>query len=258
MVATYRHRGLRPADVVLASYPKSGSTWLRFALASALSSQEMDFDLVRDVSPPVGDHRDGPLVVPGGGRLIKSHEGPRFVGPRTHRPRVLFLVRDPRDVAVSYFHHLRRIGLAGDDFDVYFDDFVRGRLSSLGSWQAHTRSWLHYAAAADNVMTLRYEDLLADPVGTLIAVDDNYRLGLDEATIRTAIERSTPVGMRAKEASSRWLRAKSVNSEINFVREAKAGGWRDTLAPELSAQLETAARRELLQLGYTLRNAHLP
>jgi Sulfotransferase domain len=240
---------------MVAAYPKSGSTWLRFALAGALTGREMDFDLVRDISPPLGGHRRGPTIVPGGGRLVKSHDLPRFVGSRRNRPRVVLLVRDGRDVGVSYFHHLRRRNTAGEDFAAYWDDYVAGRASVFGSWQDYIRAWLDYARTGE-VLTVRYEDLLADPAAELTRVDDRFGLGLSEAAIRTALDASTPEAMRAKEASSQLIESQTsaATRATSFVRSAKAGGWRDELAPELAARFEAAAGRELAELDYPPRS----
>jgi hypothetical protein len=251
LVIANRHRGLRSADLVVASYPKSGSTWLRFALAGALTGREMDFDLVREISPPLGGHRGGPEIVAGGGRLVKSHELPRFVGSRRNRPRVVLLVRDGRDVGISYFHHLRRRGTAGEDFVAYWDDFVTGRASVFGSWQGYIREWLDYARTGE-VLTVKYEDLLADPAAELARVNTRFDLGLSDAAIRTALQASTPEAMRAKEASSQLIEAQTSagTRATSFVRQAKAGGWRDELDPGLAERFEAAARRELTELGY--------
>jgi hypothetical protein len=250
-VIANRHRGLRSADLVVAAYPKSGSTWLRFALAGALSGREMDFDLVREISPPLGGHRGGPEIVSGGGRLVKSHELPRFVGFRRNRPRVVLLVRDGRDVGLSYFHHLRRRGTAGEDFAAYWDDYVAGRASVFGSWQGYIREWLDQARTGE-VLTVKYEDLLADPAAELARINTRFGLGLSDAAIRTALQASTPEAMRAKEASSQLIEAQTSGGTraTSFVRQAKAGGWRDELDPVLAARFEAAARRELTELGY--------
>lgn len=252
-VIAYRHRGLRPADVVLAAFPKSGSTWLRFALAGALTGREMDFDLVHDVSPPLGEHGSGPAILPGGGRLVKSHELPRFVGARRNRPKVILLVRDGRDVGISYFHHLRRRGVIGDDFAAYWADYVAGRAGVFGSWQGFVRAWLDYARRAE-VVPVRYEDLLDAPSTALGRISSELKLGLTADAIDTALRSSTPEAMRAKEATSQLLEARtsSGNRATAFVRQARAGGWSDELDPALAARFEAAAGRELAELGYPL------
>src|SRR5215472_10450025 len=73
-LVSLRHRGLDARDVFFASYPRSGSTWLRFLLFETLSGQSSAFGKVNDCIPDVGDHLKAPRLLPGGGRLIKTHE----------------------------------------------------------------------------------------------------------------------------------------------------------------------------------------
>lgn len=252
MLVRYRHRGLTPDDVVLAAYPKSGSTWLRFVLAGALSGQDMDFDVIRTVSPPVGNQRKGPRIVNGRGRLVKSHELPIFVPPRSGHPRVICLVRDGRDVAVSRFHHLRRWEGIPDDFGAYFQRLLDGTVG-YGSWQQHVRRWMDYVAQAPApAVIVRYEDLLERPVETLLDVNGQCELGLDEQALADALAANTPERMRNKEASSRLLDSHGSAPTTPFVRSAKAGGWREELSEESCARFEAAAGRELVELGYPL------
>ncbi len=136
---TIAHRGLTADDVFLASYPRSGSVWLRFLLTEMLSGDASFVTIARTV-PYVGKHRATPRLVPGGGRMIKTHE------PFMSRyRRAIHLVRDPRDVCISYFNFLQRIGKitirGGDDeaasFDHHVDAFLAGRVDAFGTWQQH-------------------------------------------------------------------------------------------------------------------------
>src|SRR5206468_12430583 len=140
-------------------------------------------------------------------------------GSRRTRPKVVLLVRDGRDVGISYFHHLRRRGAVGEDFAAYWTDYVSGKAGVFGSWQAHARSWLDYARTGD-VLVVRYEDLLADPSGALTGISERFGLLLSPAAIDTALRASTPEAMRAKEASSQLIDAhtSSANRATSFVR----------------------------------------
>src|SRR5215831_7110332 len=70
-----RHWGLDPNDAFIASYPRSGNTWLRFVLFDVLvSGQISGFDEVNHIIPEVGLHISGYPLLPGRGRLIKTHE----------------------------------------------------------------------------------------------------------------------------------------------------------------------------------------
>ena len=85
-----RHLGIQPQDVILASYPRSGTTWMRFLLAEALSGRSAEFKAVRGIVPYVGQHRKAEAVLPGGGKLMYSHD----VASKDATRRAIYVVRD--------------------------------------------------------------------------------------------------------------------------------------------------------------------
>src|SRR4051812_6576959 len=89
--AAYRHRVCSPQDVVIASYPKSGNTWLKFLLTDLLLGADANFDLAERAIPLVGARECGAASLPGGGRLWKSHEPYSSVYGRRCR-RAVYLV----------------------------------------------------------------------------------------------------------------------------------------------------------------------
>lgn len=252
VTAYSRYRGLRPADVVLASFPKSGSSWLRFVLADALTGGEIEFDLIARLSPPLGRQRGAAAILPGGGRLVKSHELPRFLPPSNRHPKVLHLVRDGRDVALSHYHQLLRQGRVTTDFDTFYPDFLAGRAGSYGSWRAFSRAWLTYWHRGGAVELVKYEDLLEDPTSALTRISEALGLGLTQPDIERAVTRNAADRMRAKEATSTKLRAKSLRADVPFVRAARAGTWRVRLTSAQIADFERLAGAELVDLGYPL------
>jgi hypothetical protein len=58
---------------MLASYPRSGNTWLRFVLADVLA-ESSSFDNIQGLIPEIGIHGGARSLLPNGGRLIKTHE----------------------------------------------------------------------------------------------------------------------------------------------------------------------------------------
>lgn len=251
-VVRARHVPLTERDIVLASYPKSGSTWLRFVLISALTDRDVDFDNVRRISPPLGGLRGAEAIVPGGGRLVKSHDLPVFA-PVGSRPRAIHLVRDGRDVAVSYFHHRTRKGLAPPTMDEYLDAFLRGDSGPFGSWQRHSLAWRDEVAAhPTSAVTIRYEDLRADPAATVLGLSDRFGLGLDAARVEQALTANDTSRMRAKESSSQWLAENSADRSIAFVRAGRTGDWRETFDDAALARFRREAGEALTAFGYPL------
>jgi hypothetical protein len=244
-----RHLGLAADDVVLVSYPKSGSTWLRFLLGHVLGGQEVDFDSVRDALPPIGRHRRAPRLLPSGGRMVRSHEPLAALARRPDQP-VIYLVRDGRDVAVSYLHHLRRVGDFDGDLAAFLPRFLAGTVDSYGSWHAHV---LGAVAARDrggsSLLTVRYEDLRRDTVGELTRIIRFLGIEADVGRVEAAVAANSKERMRAKEQSSRILVNQNADGSC-FVRPDDSPSWQELLAPATILQFERVAGAALQAFGY--------
>lgn len=249
-----RYRGLTDADVLVAGFPKSGSTWLRFVLLDLFTGNESgDFDAVDRASPAVGDHATAPKINPLGGRLLKTHE--KYVFGSGSGSRAICMVRDPRDLVVSLFHYIRRNHVADIDIGQVASAFASGKLLPYGDWGEHITGWLLAAdEAPDLVAVVRYEDLVQ--LGETALVDPIARLGLnfDVAEIGAAMKRNTAAEMRKKELatpSSSFIEGRG-DREVStpFVRAARSGQWNDAL-PEFDAQrVSDTFEPLLLRLGY--------
>lgn len=227
MVA-WRHRGLQPCDCFLASYPKSGNTWVKFVLATICAKRSVEAWSARNqFVPAVGHQKEGKPVLPGAGRLIKTHE--------SYRPaykKAIFLVRDPRDVCVSYYHHeMRELG-SKHSFSQFLARFVQGQVDGYRSWEIHTRSWVDAATkASSSIHPVRYEDLLVNPVSEFQKICLFLGLQISNEELIAAIEDNRPDRMREKE---KQLHGKNLHQEKNssFVRSAKANDWQISFSPE--------------------------
>jgi hypothetical protein len=253
------HRGLRPDDVILASYPRSGSAWLRFLLVELLSG-EASFSKIRTEAPYVGSHRSAPELVPGGGRLVKSHE-PYL----PHYRRAMHLVRDPRDVALSYFRFMQRIGRIrirpGDDLDASLDRFLRafmaGRCDAHGTWQTHLLSWVAAAETGQaEVLRLRYEDMRSDPGSGLLRIAGwlGVELTADEAAAmvdRCSIERMRSTEATEIAANKDLFHPAARKTGVTLVNEGRVAGWRDRLDTAQQERFVTMAAGMKL-MGYPL------
>jgi hypothetical protein len=245
---------LRADDVLLVSYPKSGSTWLRFLLAHALTSAEPDFDSIRSTLPPLGLHQRAPRLVAGGGRLIRSHE-PLGAAPALGRQAAVYLVRDARDVALSYFEHERRSTRFDGELLEFLAGFTQGNVGSYGSWQEHVLSALaHETAGRVPFLRVRYEDLRADTVGELARILRFLGVEPDAAALVAVVEANTKARMRAKESSSTFLRSMPTDGSA-FVRPDRDRGWTELVPESERARFERACGAALTGAGYTLEHA---
>lgn len=256
------HLGLKPQDAFLASYPRSGSTWLRFMLYEILCGDNAGFRKIEDRLPEIHTHRGAPPILPGHGRLIKTHEP-----YRGDYKRAVLLVRDVRDVFVSTYNGCIANGLAPlvskGDIDSFLQAFVDGYALNMGSWQQHTMSWLESPIAKNgNMLMMRYEELRHKPeqkIGEMLqflGITPNYQV------IRQAIENNSLQRMRAKEDKAKKAGEQSIvlgdrkhqDEGGRFVRKGAVGGWRSELTDAQVKLLEQYAGEALAAVGYERSN----
>jgi hypothetical protein len=236
-----RHRNLRPADVFVGSYPRSGSTWLRFMLLEILAGQASGFANTNEMLPDVGKHQSGAPVLPGHGRLIKTHEP--F---RAEYKKSIFLVRDPRDVALSEFAFHRALGLAGDDFDSYLEQFLRGSVNPFGSWIGHTNSWMDAADSDRAQILVNFEQLKRAPEPELDRIVDFLGMPEVKDRIPAAVENNSLARMKEKEKAT----PQRTSAKGRFIRGGSAGGWQAALTARQAQLVQQYAGNLLARLGY--------
>jgi hypothetical protein len=251
----YRHSTVSRRDAFLVSYPKSGNTWLKFMLTYLLSGREADFDSDSTVIAEVGSHRATPGVLPGGGRLIKSHEP--YSGPQKRFYRkAIYLIRDGRDVAVSYYYTLIRRGLYEGDFGPFLRLFLGGGVDGYGPWHEHVESWLASPLTRSaSLLVLKYEDFLEQPVQNLSAAMEFLGTPVARGRAEETIRIYSAERMRERERLSRF-HAQQKRTDIMFVRTAGSGDWARTFS---AADEEIFARVTgdlLRRLGYAHAHPH--
>jgi hypothetical protein len=159
-----------PDDTMVVSYPRSGNTWTRFLVANLLHpGEDVSFANIEELIPDTSSISSRALKRIPRPRFIKSHE--YF----DHRyPKVIYIARDPRDVALSYYDFQRKYRQIEDRYPLekYVDDFVKGRLisASWGTWGENVASWVATRERSDNFLLLRFEDMHNDTLRELTRV----------------------------------------------------------------------------------------
>lgn len=241
-----------PDDIFLVSFPKSGNTWTRFLLANLRFPNEPATwtNINRLIPDPTGTPKREFDRMPRP-RIIKSHEcfDPRY-------PRVVYIVRDPRDVVVSQYHYHRKIRKIEDDSPIekFVTRFLAGETCPHGSWGQNVSTWLYTSEGNSRFLLLRYEDLVADTARELAKVAAFLRLDVGPQQISQAVERSSADQMRKLEKAqpNKNELMKGSRKDLSFVRAAGSGGWRADLPAPMVARIEEAWGPLMRHLGYEL------
>jgi hypothetical protein len=226
-------------DVYLVSYPRSGNTWTRLLVGNYISEGKCTRDTVPQIVPDIhwGDRSVcDDLARP---RFIKSHMP--FV---PEYPRVVYIARDGRDVAVSYFYYYMRLERLdeGTPFSRFLPEFNRGKVM-FGSWSDHVNLWLD--SGLEELLVIRYEDIRADPKGELLRIVEFAGLPVDEQLADLAVEKSTFETWQSSEKRS------GADSQARMhARSGAAGQYLELFSSAELARFTEIHGRAMARLGY--------
>jgi len=173
-------RDVRRSDVVLLSFAKSGRTWLRVMLSRFYQQRHgleagllLEFDNLKRLNPAV------PAIFFTHGNYIEDFTGPDHWQRHFHGKKVVWLLRDPRDVAVSqYFqwkHRMKAWKKPLNDYpphgsDIGIFDFIMREESGLPKIIEFMNSWQAERGRMPNLLAIRYEDLRTRTEETLAEI----------------------------------------------------------------------------------------
>ncbi|MGH2568715.1 MAG: sulfotransferase domain-containing protein, partial [Bacteroidota bacterium] len=227
-----------------------GNTWCRFMLAQIMHPDlEIDFTNIDRFAPDIYRPTDFQLKRVIRPRLIKSHD---YYDPRYRW--VVFVVRDPRDVVLSYYHFMirRRKIQPNEPMERHVCRFLAGDLDRYGAWHENVGSWIGAREGTPGFVMVRYEDLKSDPTTELVRICQHQGLEYDDLLIKRAIAAGDSKRMRKleEEQMSQWVEAKGTDTSIPFVRSATAGGWKVQLEPRLVDLINHTCGRQMSSIGY--------
>lgn len=237
-------------DLFIVSYPKSGNTWTRFLIGNLLNADDpVTFANVEDKVPDIYVNTDERLLTIPRPRVLKSHES---FDPRYRK--TVYIVRDPRDVALSYYYFQIKQRHITDalPFVSFLEQFVAGEVDGYGSWGENVGSWLGARRHSERFLLARYEDILADPSRELKRVATFAGFKAEEVQIQAAVERSSADRMRSMERQhgQLWKPIKNSRSDIPFVRAAKQKQWTTEMPQACARIIECEWRDSMTELGY--------
>ena len=242
-----------PDDVFITSYPRSGNTWTRFLIGNLIhQEEEVTFISVERLVPDMYKHSDRVLRQLPRPRVVKSHE---CFDPRYRK--VIYIVRDPRDCAVSNYHWELKLRSVKEGYPI--EDFVPRWMNPdfwprIGSWGDHVSSWLATRKGKEGFMLMRYEDLKENPQRELTRVAEFVGMDASPERVKRAIDLSSAENMRKieKKQSGKWVATTLTRQDKPFVRNATSGGWKTVLPEKTVAYIEEHWGHLMVELGYKI------
>ena len=261
----HEYRKLRTCEYVIVSFPKSGRTWLR-AMLSGYYQVSYGIDR-KEMLGSTNYHKQNnkiPTIMFTHDNYLKNYTKEPDSKAPYYDKKVILLVRDPRDVAVSWYHTRRfrpnplkrHVGIreVGENVPNMFA-FVFGGLERIIGYM---NVWERERVRIKGFLMVRYEDLRADPAEVLARVLDFLGTpGSDEA-LAQAVSYASFENMRKMEQTQAFgagdrKMAPADRSDLRSykVRRAKVGGYRDYFTEEQVRKMNALVAANLSSsLGY--------
>ena len=272
----------------LASYPKSGNTWLRIFLSNLLDDKEDPadinnitstqgiasarhiFDEITGIESSDLSHEEVDMLRSGlydiiseeakDTLFIKVHDAYTFLPdksplfPASATKGIIYIIRNPLDVAVSYSNHNSCTVQHSIEFmndGSYGWGTRNNRLKEqlrqkTGTWSNHVMSWAN--APQQKVHIIRYEDMKQAPVESFTAAIQFAGLHFYPKSVEAAIKKSSFEEMQ-KQEKEKGFKERPIGS-ASFFRKGEAGSWREQLTPEQVKQIINDHGRVMQAYGY--------
>jgi hypothetical protein len=246
---------LERCDWVLMSWGKSGRTWLRVMLSRAyqlvggLDARELlDFDNLRALNPRL------PAVFFTHNNYLRDYTGNADSKSHFAGKKVVLLVRDPRDVAVSQFFQwqfrmrpnkkfINDYPPHGAEISVW--DFVLDADAGVPRIVDYFNGWAQAINELQDVLLVRYEDMRADPASALARILAFTGTEVSDEQVAEAVEFAAYDNMKKMEqerffkgSGARVKPGDKDNPQSFKVRKAKVGGYRDYFTDEQCEELD--------------------
>ena len=272
----------------LASYPKSGNTWLRMFLKSYFLKPNEKFSLegsINDTFKPQSfpdqkildhlkiDYSKFPEIAKNWEAMqdyinlnkrtnyVKTHSAMCTVGSYKftslrNTKGGIYMVRDPRDVIVSLSDHM---GIdhqqtfhhmsSSLNFEYPSSGEKRYEKSLMGTWSDHYKSWKNFKSC--KILIIKYEDMVLNEINTFTKVI-NYLNEIDDVKFEsdklTKALKQTQFQELQKLEKAEGFEEKGKGKF--FFRKGKIGTWKDEVSTNIINKIEKLFKSEMKELGY--------
>ncbi|XP_030639760.1 cytosolic sulfotransferase 2 [Chanos chanos] len=249
----------RPDDILIATYPKAGTTWVSYILDLLHFGQTCP---ERQSSIPISDrvpfleffmqgYPSGPEALdalPTSPRLIKTHLPVQFV-PKSfweQNCKIVYVARNSKDNVVSFFHfdRMNKVQPKPGDWDSFLKRFMEGKMV-FGSWYDHVCGWWEKKQTYSNLHYMFFEDLVEDT-------------GRELARLCSFLGLSTPANEREKIRADVQFDVMKENKMTNcstdpvldfnispFMRKGKVGDWKNHFTVAQNEQFDEDYKRKM-------------
>ena len=243
---------LEPSDVWIVTYPRSGTTWTQQIVKLIRNGGERD-DKNIDGSVPWLEANGtfkfdlASLLKP---RAFKSHFAYELIPcgkPNTTPCKYVYVARNPKDVAVSFFFFYCGCQIIPDanlEWSLFFRNFIYGNLE-FGDYFDHVLSWWAHKDD-ENVLFLKFEDMKKDLPTAVARIAKFIECDVTGEVITKVAEKTSFDEMKNDDTTNySWVPPEFFKPGTPFMRKGEVGDWKNYFTPEQSAEMDKICRERL-------------
>ena len=245
---------IRPkTDIIVASYQKSGTTWtqniLRHLLwpgdTTLLCERVPWINVIRPLSLSLEEIERLPDP-----RVIKTHDPVQWIDDllQGSEAKLIYVYRDPGDVAVSYYNHMSlKPSMGGVTFQHFYRDVIRNPVrANHGLWEDHVGGYLELRNQKQNMLLLRYEDMVEDLAREIGRIAQFIGVECCSDSLIAEVEEKTQFSYMKKDTSCNY--SHHYKHDL-FMRNGKVGTWKEYLTYEQGQELSDIQRQVFNKYG---------
>ncbi|XP_034564598.1 sulfotransferase family 2, cytosolic sulfotransferase 2 [Notolabrus celidotus] len=255
----YEDFTFRPDDILIATYPKSGTTWMQEIVPLIMSGGDPasvetlpNWDRV----PWLEENRAHILNLEErpSPRMLTTHYSFGMMPPSFSevKPKVIYVTRNPKDVFTSAFHYydittfLVKPGLQSEFLRKFLDGEV-----IFGSWFDHVKSWLN-AEDKKNIMYISYEELIMDLKDSVARIAKFLEKSLEAEVVEKIAERCLFKNMKQNKMSNYSLVPAEFmdQAKSEFLRKGIAGDWKNQLTEAEAEHFDAVYKDQMKDVTY--------
>ncbi|KAJ8384472.1 hypothetical protein AAFF_G00204930 [Aldrovandia affinis] len=245
-------------DVFAITYPKSGTTWMQEILPLVMNGGDLtpvqtvpNWDRVPWLEETraalVLNDRPSP-------RAMATHLPYHLMPPSffTCKAKVIYVTRNPKDIAVSSFHFHNMASFLDDPgtFDQFLDKFLSGQVL-FGKWTDHVKSWRN-ADIGNRILFVTYEEMVQDLNGVLCRFAQFLGREMSQEVLEKVANHCQFSNMKNNTMSNYSLVPQDLmdSSKSPFLRKGTTGDWRNHFSPEQEAKFSAVIKQEMKGTGF--------
>ncbi|KAL8101388.1 flavonol sulfotransferase-like [Apium graveolens] len=271
----------QPASTLIASYPKSGTTWLK-SLSFSIATRNK-YDVSSNPLQTASPHECVPFLeldIPRNPSHKYYPEIPLFSAhtPYTSLPesitgasdcKIVYVYRDPTDTFVSWWHFVHKLAPKDAEFvsiEEAFQQFSEGYSFYGPYWEHVLGYWRASLQRPGMILFLKYENLKNDPVSNVKKLAEfigypfsaqEERDGVVERLVDScSFQHMSGLEVNKSGSSSLGVERRFPNSA--YFRKAKAGDWKNHLPAEMKEQMDQLMEQKFRDSGLTWSNTSDP